>query len=94
MSDSAFATAAYPSCTTAELEALRAHGTINARQLSELARREAVAGGDMTQATPGERLRAVRAADIAAARDARGMADPLNRLRAIGARSAPILQVR
>ena len=60
--DAAFPTAAYPSMTIGDLRDRRAHGTANAVQLTELARREAVEAGDMTRATPGERLRAVRAA--------------------------------
>jgi hypothetical protein len=59
--DAGFPAFAYPSCTLAELRSLRALGTATSAHLDELARREAVEAGDMSKATMGERLRAVRA---------------------------------
>lgn len=62
--DAAFQTARYPSYTTAELRKFAADGGGNAAMmLAEIDRREAVAAGDMTNATPGERLRALRFLD-------------------------------
>lgn len=58
--DSAFPTAPYPGYTTAELEAAVAAGRGNPVMLGELERRRAVAAGDRSQMTAGERLRAVR----------------------------------
>lgn len=66
--DAAFKTAAYPSYTTDELRgfiAAVAHGPATERMVAEIARREAVAAGDMSRATPGERLRAIREAQAA-----------------------------
>jgi hypothetical protein len=60
MSDAAFATAKYPSYTTAQLEGFIAEGKGNAAMVGEIERRAAVAAGDFSRATPGERLRAVR----------------------------------
>jgi hypothetical protein len=62
MSDAAFPTAAYPTHTNRELQALIDGGSLRADAMrAELARRAEVAAGDMTNATPGERLRAARA---------------------------------
>jgi len=72
MSDLAFQTAAYPSMTTKELQAFvdnhpKERGSSHpdyskvAAMVREISRREAVEAGDYSQATDGERLRAVRA---------------------------------
>lgn len=58
---SLFNTAAYPAYTTAQLQAAVAEGRGNAKMEGEIARRAKVAAGDFSVATPGERLRAVRA---------------------------------
>lgn len=64
MSDTAFKTAPYPAYTTAELRRWIAEGVdteeANARISGEIARREAVEAGDVSQMTPGERLRFVK----------------------------------
>jgi hypothetical protein len=64
MSDSAFPTADYPAFTLAQLRQWIADndrmGTANNyrnRILTEIARREAVAAGDVSAMTPGEQLR-------------------------------------
>lgn len=58
MADAAFKTAAYPSYTTAELRDYIAGGfDYNGSAKAEIARREAVAAGDVSAMTPGERLR-------------------------------------
>jgi hypothetical protein len=64
MSDSAFKTAAFPGYTTAELEksyaeksAIIGYGAHCEKIQAELDRRYAVAAGDVSQMTPGERLR-------------------------------------
>lgn len=56
-----FNTAPYPAYTTAQLEAAIAEGRGNEKMVGEVARRAKVAAGDYSVATPGERLRAVRA---------------------------------
>jgi len=66
MSDSAFPTASYPSCTLNDLYAKAeeyavAGETMPQKMWLEIKRREAVAAVDYSQATDGERLRAVRA---------------------------------
>jgi hypothetical protein len=60
MMDSAFATAPYPGCTLAQLREAVAAGRGNMVMQCEIERREAVARGDMSRATQGERLRAAR----------------------------------
>lgn len=64
MSDAAFKSAPYAGYTTTELsDATRNGETATADKMrQEIARRERVASGDMTDATPGERLRAAKAA--------------------------------
>lgn len=59
--DSAFKTAPYPACTTAQLRDAVAAGRGNPVMLAELERREKVAAGDRSVMTDGERLRVVRA---------------------------------
>jgi hypothetical protein len=71
MADSAFKPAPFPAFTTAALKA-RIAGTDGnplplaaetaEKMVAEIARREAVAAGDVSQMTPAERLRRVRAA--------------------------------
>jgi hypothetical protein len=61
MSDSAFKTAPYPSYTTNQLKGFIADGKGNDVMRAEIERRAAVAAGDYSQATAGERLRRVRA---------------------------------
>lgn len=65
MSDAAFKTAPYAAYTTDHLRAVVDHiGADSAtrdKMAREIARRAEVAAGDMTNATPGERLRALRA---------------------------------
>lgn len=62
MSDAAFKTGKYPGYSTAQLREFvaeqndRSPGITVAMQ-AEIARREAVAAGDTSQMTPGERLR-------------------------------------
>jgi hypothetical protein len=58
---SSFNTAPYASCTTDHLKAAVAEGRGNDKMVGEIARRAKVAAGDFSVATPGERLRAVRA---------------------------------
>jgi hypothetical protein len=58
----AFNTAPYSAYTTAELNARIAQGGAPEKMIGEVARRAAVAAGDMTVATPGERIAAVRKA--------------------------------
>ncbi len=53
----------YPSLTIARLRAALVEGRpadVEAKMRGEIERREAVAAGDMTRATAGERLNAVR----------------------------------
>ncbi len=59
---STFNTAPYTAYTTAELQAKMDAGTGNEKMAGEIARRALVRSGDMSVATPGERLRAIRAA--------------------------------
>jgi hypothetical protein len=61
MSDAAFQTAPYPGYTTTQLNAAIAAGRGNPIMLAEVARRAAVAAGDVSVTTPGERLHAARA---------------------------------
>lgn len=56
-----FNTAPYTAYTTAQLNAAVAEGRGNEKMVGEIARRTKVAEGDFTVATPGERLRAIRA---------------------------------
>ena len=49
--------AAFPGYTLAELRKMVAEGSTNPKMIAEIARREAVAAGDLSRATPGERLR-------------------------------------
>lgn len=56
-----FNTAPYAAYTTKHLEVAIAEGRGNETMISEVARRAAVAAGDLSVATPGERLRAARA---------------------------------
>ena len=58
--DVAFKTGAYPAYTLAYLKQAIEEGRGNPKMVAEVARREAVAAGDMSKATPGERLRARR----------------------------------
>ena len=58
--DIAFKTAPYPAYTTAHLQAEIAAGRGNPVMIAEVARREAVKAGDVSQMTAGERLRAAR----------------------------------
>jgi hypothetical protein len=63
MSDAAFPTGRYPAFTTSELESFLADGrpaVIADAMRAEIARRHAVAAGDVSQMTPGERLRYFR----------------------------------
>lgn len=55
--DNAFATAPYPSLTTARLHEIVSAGEGNDIMVMEIARRAAVAAGDYSLATAGERLR-------------------------------------
>lgn len=64
MSDSAFKTAAFPGLTTKELEdaysaksKIVGYGDFCEKAQAELDRRYAVAAGDVSKMTPGERLR-------------------------------------
>ena len=60
MSDAAFATAAYPAYTTAQLEAAMERGVddvTKTKMVAEISRRARVADGDRSVMTPGERLR-------------------------------------
>ena len=58
--DNAFTGRAFPGHTTAELRAIVAAGTACAKVQAEVARREAVAAGDVSKMTAGERLRFAR----------------------------------
>ncbi|MDQ0301377.1 hypothetical protein [Ancylobacter polymorphus] len=59
--DSAFPTARYPSYTTAELGTFIAEGRDSKGWMrDEIERRAAVAAGDMSRSTAGERLYAAR----------------------------------
>jgi len=59
--DSAFETAPYSGYTTDQLRQMVSRPSANARAMwAEIDRREAVAAGDLSRATPGERLRALR----------------------------------
>ena len=55
--DNAFSGRAFPGFTTAELIAKIEAGCVDARMIAEVARRKAVAGGDVSKMTNGERLR-------------------------------------
>lgn len=59
-----FNTAAFPAYTLAELERIVDGNGGTDAMVAEIERRRAVAAGDMTRATPGERLRAARAAGL------------------------------
>lgn len=59
--DSAFKTAPYPGYTTQELRDMLRTRPCCAPIMDEIHRREKVAAGDMSVATPGERLRAAKA---------------------------------
>lgn len=65
MSDAAFKSAPYPAYTTAQLREFVAYDDADpiTRDVMqrEIARREAVAAGDVSQMTDGERLRLARA---------------------------------
>lgn len=61
--DASFATAKFPSYTTVELATWIADGRGSPAMAAELARREAVEAGDVSQMTPGERLRRLRNAE-------------------------------
>ena len=56
-----FNTAPYTAYTTSQLQAAVSEGRGNEKMVNEIARRAKVAAGDYSVATPGERLRAVRA---------------------------------
>ena len=59
--DSAFKTAPYSGYTTDQLRQMVSKPSAKARDMwAEIDRREAVANGDMTHATAGERLRYVQ----------------------------------
>lgn len=58
---STFNTAPYPAYTTAQLQAAVDAGRGNEKMVGEIARRAKVAAGDLSVATPGERLRRIRA---------------------------------
>jgi hypothetical protein len=62
--DNAFTGRAYPGYTTSELKAAIAAGRGTDKMIVEVARREAVAAGDVTQMTAAERLRASNGARI------------------------------
>lgn len=57
--DNAFTGRAFPGFTTAQLKAIVAAGNGSDKMVAEITRREAVANGDMSKASAGERLRAV-----------------------------------
>ena len=57
MSDAALASRPFPGYTTAQLKVIVAIGGAEAAVVAEIARREQVAAGDMSVATPAERLR-------------------------------------
>lgn len=59
--DSAFKSSPYPGYTVGELRAAVEAGRSTPTMIKEIARRDAVAAGDMSQATSGERLRAAQA---------------------------------
>lgn len=64
--DAAFATAAYPGNTTAELRrAIEAGRDTTGKMAAEIERRERAAAGDVSVMTPGERLRHAAAARAA-----------------------------
>lgn len=65
MSDAAFKSAPYPAYTTMQLkifiaEPQQLNAETVAKMQKEVDRREKVAAGDMSVATPAERLRAIR----------------------------------
>lgn len=60
--DNAFKGRAFPGFTLAQLVAKVAAGCDDARIIGEIARREAVAAGDVSKMTAGERLRFASAA--------------------------------
>lgn len=59
-----FNTAPFTSYTTVELKASVEAGRGNEKMINEIARREKVLAGDYSVATPGERLRAIRAGKL------------------------------
>ena len=60
--DAAFSSNPYPSYTIQQLRAFVAAGNSNAKFIgAEIERREKVASGDLSVATPAERLRALSA---------------------------------
>lgn len=60
--DSAFKAAPFSGYTTDELRQMVSKPSSKAREMwAEIDRREAVAAGDLTRATPAERLSAIRA---------------------------------
>lgn len=60
MSDSAFATAAYPGYSSQDLLRFIAEGRSDPRIIAELVRRERVAEGDVSVMTAAERLRRIK----------------------------------
>lgn len=56
--DNAFKSRPFPGYTLAELVAKVEAGNQDPRMVAEIARRKAVAAGDVSQMTPSERLRA------------------------------------
>jgi hypothetical protein len=58
--DNAFSGRAFPGFTTAQLKTAVAEGRGTEKMVAEIARREAVASGDMSKASPAERLRAAQ----------------------------------
>ena len=61
---STFNTEPYTAYTTDQLKAAVAEGRGTDKMVGEIARRAQVAAGDFSVATPGERLRAVRAGQL------------------------------
>lgn len=59
--DNAFSGRAFPGFTTAELIAKVEAGCADARIIAEIERRKAVAAGDISKMSPGERLRFAKA---------------------------------
>ncbi len=57
MSDAALASRPFPGFTTLQLKSFVTAGTATDATVAEIARREQVASGDMSVATPAERLR-------------------------------------
>lgn len=58
--DAAFKSAPYPAYTTAQLQAAVESGNGNDVMVQEIARRAAVAAGDVSRMTQAERLRSAR----------------------------------